>query len=210
MFGIENYFAFLIAGILLNLTPGADTIYILTRSIAQGRRAGIYSVLGITSGSLIHTLFAAFGLSVILSTSAMIFNIIKYLGALYLCYLGIRMLLKRSQIFEGQNILFKKNRSLQVYRQGLITNLFNPKVALFFLSFLPQFINTDNAYGAIPFLLLGATFITTGTIWCLVLAYSASFMTKLLRRNKSIGMSMQKLSGAVFIILGLKLALIKN
>ena len=210
MFGIENYFAFLIAGILLNLTPGADTIYILTRSIAQGRRAGIYSVLGITSGSLIHTLFAAFGLSVILSTSAMIFNIIKYLGALYLCYLGIRMLLKRSQIFEGQNILFKKNRSLQVYRQGLITNLFNPKVALFFLSFLPQFINTDNAYGAIPFLLLGATFITTGTIWCLVLAYSASFMTKLLRRNKSIGMSMQKLSGAVFIILGLKLALNKN
>ena len=210
MFGIENYFAFLIAGILLNLTPGADTIYILTRSIAQGRRAGIYSVLGITSGSLIHTLFAAFGLSVILSTSAMIFNIIKYLGALYLCYLGIRMLLKRSQIFEGQNILFKKNRSLQVYRQGLITNLFNPKVALFFLSFLPQFINTDNAYGAIPFLLLGATFISTGTIWCLVLAYSASFMTKLLRRNKSIGMSMQKLSGAVFIILGLKLALNKN
>ena len=210
MFGIENYFAFLIAGILLNLTPGADTIYILTRSIAQGRRAGFYSVLGITSGSLIHTLFAAFGLSVILSTSAMIFNIIKYLGALYLCYLGIRMLLKRSQIFEGQNILFKKNRSLQVYRQGLITNLFNPKVALFFLSFLPQFINTDNAYGAIPFLLLGATFITTGTIWCLVLAYSASFMTKLLRRNKSIGMSMQKLSGAVFIILGLKLALNKN
>ena len=210
MFGIENYFAFLIAGILLNFTPGADTIYILTRSIAQGRRAGIYSVLGITSGSLIHTLFAAFGLSVILSTSAMIFNIIKYLGALYLCYLGIRMLLKRSQIFEGQNILFKKNRSLQVYRQGLITNLFNPKVALFFLSFLPQFINTDNAYGAIPFLLLGATFITTGTIWCLVLAYSASFMTKLLRRNKSIGMSMQKLSGAVFIILGLKLALNKN
>ena len=210
MFGIENYFAFLIAGILLNLTPGADTIYILTRSMAQGRRAGIYSVLGITSGSLIHTLFAAFGLSVILSTSAMIFNIIKYLGALYLCYLGIRMLLKRSQIFEGQNILFKKNRSLQVYRQGLITNLFNPKVALFFLSFLPQFINTDNAYGAIPFLLLGATFITTGTIWCLVLAYSASFMTKLLRRNKSIGMSMQKLSGAVFIILGLKLALNKN
>ena len=210
MFGIENYFAFLIAGILLNLTPGADTIYILTRSIAQGRRAGIYSVLGITSGSLIHTLFAAFGLSVILSTSAMIFNIIKYLGALYLCYLGIRMLLKRSQILEGQNILFKKNRSLQVYRQGLITNLFNPKVALFFLSFLPQFINTDNAYGAIPFLLLGATFITTGTIWCLVLAYSASFMTKLLRRNKSIGMSMQKLSDAVFIILGLKLALNKN
>ena len=90
MYGIENYLGFIIAGILLNLTPGADTMYILTRSITQGRRAGIYSVLGITTGGLIHTALAAFGLSIVLAKSAFAFNMIKYIGVAYLVYLGIK------------------------------------------------------------------------------------------------------------------------
>ena len=205
MFGIDNYFAFVIAGILLNLTPGADTIYILTRSVAYGRRAGIYSVLGISTGCLVHTIFAAFGLSMILSTSALIYNIIKFVGAGYLIYLGIKMYFDKSNLFENQEIKPERNNLFQIYKQGLITNVFNPKVALFFLSFLPQFISANDTYGSIPFLILGATFFTTGTLWCLFLAYSSSLMTHALRRNKSISRILQKVSGAIFVGLGLKL-----
>ena len=205
MFGIDNYFAFVVAGILLNLTPGADTIYILTRSVAYGRRAGIYSVLGISTGCLVHTIFAAFGLSMILRTSALIYNIVKFVGAGYLIYLGIKMYIDKSNLFENQAIKPERNDLFQIYKQGLITNVFNPKVALFFLSFLPQFISADNTYGPIPFLLLGATFFTTGTLWCLFLAYSSSFMTHALRKNKSVSRILQKVSGAIFVGLGLKL-----
>jgi threonine/homoserine/homoserine lactone efflux protein len=209
MFGIENYFGFLIGGILLNLTPGSDTIYILTRSISQGKKAGVYSVLGISTGGLSHTFFTAFGLSIILSTSAVAFNIVKIIGALYLVYLGIKMLTDKSNIFAN-NELVKRNSMTQIYLQGFLTNLFNPKVALFFLSFLPQFINTTQSKGPIPFLILGITFVTTGTIWCLILAYSSSLMTRTLRENVNIGKYLQKISGVIFLGLGLKLALKNN
>jgi RhtB (resistance to homoserine/threonine) family protein len=208
--GIENYLGFIIAGVLLNLTPGADTMYILTRSISQGRKAGIYSVYGIVTGAMVHTLFAAFGLSVILSTSATIFAMIKYAGVIYLMYLGIKMISDKSNIFEEKNLNFKERSLFRIYRQGMLTNLLNPKVALFYLSFLPQFIRLDNPYGPLPFLILGFTFITTGTIWCMFLAYSSSFMTKTLRNNTKTGKYLQKLSGVIFIILGLKLALGKK
>lgn len=209
MYGIENYCGFILAGILLNLTPGADTMYILTRSISQGRRAGIYSVLGITSGGLFHTVFAALGLSIILAKSALAFNIIKYAGVIYLAYLGIKMIMEKNNIFDGNNQQIVKGDLLKIYRQGLFTNLLNPKVALFFLSLLPQFINPDNANGPIPFLILGVTFMTTGTLWCLFLAHSASLITKTLRENDRIGKIMQKVSGFVFIGLGIKILMDK-
>ena len=209
MFGIENYTGFLIGGILLNLTPGSDTIYILTRSISQGKKAGVYSVLGISTGGLSHTFLAAFGLSIILSTSAMAFKIVKIIGALYLVYLGIKMLTDKTNIFAN-NESVKRNSLTQIYLQGFLTNLLNPKVALFFLSFLPQFINMSQSKGPIPFLILGITFVTTGTIWCLILAYSSSLMTKTLRENVKLGKYLQKISGVIFLGLGLKLALKNN
>jgi RhtB (resistance to homoserine/threonine) family protein len=205
MYGIENYFGFLLAGILLNLTPGADTMYILTRSISQGRRAGIYSVFGITTGGLIHTTFAAFGLSVILAKSAFAFNVIKYIGVAYLVYLGIRMIIEKNNLFDNKSQRIGTTDLFKIYRQGLMTNLLNPKVALFFLSLLPQFINPHYANGPMPFLILGVTFMTTGTIWCLILAYSASFMTQTLRENDMIGKILQKISGLIFIGLGIKI-----
>jgi len=204
MFGIENYFGFLIAGIVLNLTPGADTMYILTRSIAQGKKAGYYSVYGIVTGGLIHTIFASFGLSIILAKSALAFTIVKYCGVAYLIYLGIRMLMDKSNSFES-NKTIEKLDLIKIYKQGVLTNVLNPKVALFFLAFLPQFINPDFAQGAIPFLILGLTFMITGTIWCLFLAYSSSLITGAMRKNNKIGKIMQKLSGLIFIGLGLKL-----
>ena len=209
MQGIENYFGFVIAGILLNITPGNDTVYVLTRSIAQGKKAGIYSVLGISAGCLVHILFAALGLSTILSTSAFAFSIVKYVGVVYLTYLGIKMIIDKSSL----DINLSENSTEQNFKtfyQGALTNIFNPKVALFFLSFLPQFINTDVASNAFPFLILGLTFLTTGTLWCLFLAYSASFLSSRLNKNKNIEKYLKKISGLVFILLGIKLALTKN
>lgn len=210
MNGIENYIGFIAAGIILNLTPGADTIYIITRSIAQGRKAGIYSVLGIGTGALFHTAFAAFGLSLILMKSAVIFAVVKYLGVAYLIYLGIKMILDKTNMFENGNAKYENPDLLKIYRQGFLTNLLNPKVAIFFLSLMPQFINTEYVNGPVPFLILGLTFISTGTIWCLFLAYSASSMTRILRKNDKIGKIMQNISGGIFIALGLRLLLEKN
>jgi RhtB (resistance to homoserine/threonine) family protein len=205
LYGIDNYFGFIIAGVILNLTPGADTMYILTRSISQGLRAGNYSVLGIASGVLIHTLFASFGLSIILTKSAFAFNMVKYIGVAYLVYLGIKMIIEGNNLFDNKNQKMETNDLFKIYRQGLFTNVLNPKVALFFLSFLPQFINPEFAKGPVPFLILGLTFLTTGTLWCFFLVYSASFITQTLRNNDKIGKTMQKISGLIFIGLGLKI-----
>ena len=205
MFGIENYFGFVIAGLLLNITPGTDTIYILTRSITQGRKAGVYSVLGISTGGLVHTVFASFGLSVILAKSALIFTIVKYIGAIYLMYLGIRMIIDKSNSLKQINPGIEEISLKKIYRQGLITNLLNPKVALFFLAFMPQFINPDHTHNAFPFIILGLTFLTTGTFWCLFLANASSVITKTLRKSDKTGIIMQKISGMIFIGLGLKL-----
>ncbi|MEK4221419.1 LysE family translocator [Bacillus sp. FSL W8-0102] len=204
MFGITGYGIYLLTSLLLNVTPGTDTMYIISRSTSQGRKAGYYSVLGISTGAFIHTLLAAFGLSIILAKSIVLFTAIKLIGAAYLIYLGIRMLRQKSPMnFESsalQNMELKK-----IYMQGVLTNVTNPKVALFFISFLPQFIRPDNPYGPVPFILLGISFIMTGTIWCFIIAYFASFATKKLRENAKIADLLNKLTGIVFIGLGIKL-----
>jgi RhtB (resistance to homoserine/threonine) family protein len=205
MYGIQNYAAFIVAGILLNITPGSDTIYILTRSIGQGKKAGVYSVLGISTGGLVHTFFAAFGLSVILSTSAELFAFVKYIGAAYLIYLGLKMIIDKSELFRREMAQHQKMSMKKIYKQGILTNVLNPKVALFFLSFIPQFIEPGHANGPLPFIILGLTFMTTGTMWCLFLSWAASYMTKMLRNNRKIGIILQKVSGSIFILLGLHL-----
>lgn len=204
MFGIIDYSLFIMAAVVLNLTPGADTIYILGRSMTQGRKAGIVSVLGISSGSLIHTLIAALGLTIILAKSALAFNLVKFLGAGYLVYLGVRLLRSKDSLSITSD-KYKETSLRKIYFEGMITNLLNPKVALFFLAFLPQFIDPNNVYGPIPFLLLGLTFITTGTIWCIVLAFFSSFMTEKFKGEKRISNILNKLAGVIFIGLGLNL-----
>jgi len=207
MFGIEHYWLFLLSGVILNITPGADTMYILTRSIAQGKNAGIVSVLGISTGGLIWTLLTACGLALILISSHTAFNIVKYAGALYLTCLGISMFLKRKTNLTYPNHSRENTNLPVIYFQGVLTNLLNPKVALFFLSFLPQFINAEQANGPIPFLVLGGTFFTTGTIWCLLLACAASYFTNSIRKNPNISKILRIISGLIFIGLGLNLAL---
>lgn len=204
MFGIQNYEIFVLTGIVLNITPGSDTIYILSRSIAQGKKAGIYSLLGIISGVAVHTILAALGLSAILSTSATAFLTVKMIGAMYLGYLGLTTLLRKENTLislTDNHVMTPRN----IYFQGLLTNILNPKVALFFLSFLPQFIAPSNAYGLLPFLCLGITFLITGTTWCLLLVLFSSRMTTYLRENKTAAFVTNKVCGMIYLGLGVKL-----
>jgi len=210
MFGIINFETFLIAGLILNFTPGADTMYILGRSISQGKKAGVLSALGISTGGLVHCIFAALGLSIILAKSAMAFEIVKYAGALYLIYLGIKLLTTRSdKSFKFEN-KSKLTNYIKIYSSGILTNVLNPKVALFFLAFLPQFIDPNYAQSPMPFLILGLTFLLTGTIWCLILALFASKLSEKIRNNYKIKVWLDKITGGIFISLGLKLALSKK
>jgi threonine/homoserine/homoserine lactone efflux protein len=208
MIGINHYETFLFAGILLNLTPGNDTIYILSRSIAHGRNAGILSALGIGSGSVVHTMAAAFGLSIIISKSILIFSIIKYLGAIYLVYIGVRMFadISRLNLKEGTNRIQKK--SLNIYRDAALTNILNPKVAMFFIAFLPQFIDPSYKNNVVPFMTLGLTFTFTGTVWCIVLAFFSSQIFLKLRNNPKLSSYLNKTCGSILIGLGIKLAFV--
>ncbi|WP_312198042.1 LysE family translocator [Anaerospora hongkongensis] len=200
MFGIIHYEMFLAASIILNITPGSDTIYVLSRSVAQGRRTGIYSVLGTSAGCVIHTILAALGLSVILAQSAVVFMMVKVAGAVYLGYLGLTMLLakKTPAAAPVQTAMSPQN----TFWQGLIIDVLNPKVALFFLSFMPQFIDPHNSYGIIPFLILGITFIVTGALWLLCVVYFSAKATTLLREKTNV---MNKVCGSIYLVLGAKL-----
>ena len=162
MFGIHDFPVFLVAGIVLNLTPGPDTFYILSRSLAQGALAGVASALGIASGLFVHTLLAALGLSAFLAASTTAFTIIKLAGAAYLIYLGWRMLVSRPEAAASSPAAARAGL-LAIFRQGVLTNVLNPKIALFFLAFLPQFVNPTQP--ANPQLaLLGATFVILSAV----------------------------------------------
>ncbi len=207
MNGIVHFETFLLTGIVLNITPGNDTVFILTKSIGQGKKAGIISALGIATGSIIHTTLAALGLSIIIGKSIVLFNTIKYAGALYIFYVGYKMLIDKT-LFYSNNITGTPlvNYS-KIYRDAIITNVLNPKVALFFIAFLPQFVEPSAKNNILPFLVLGATFITTGVIWCLILAtFAAGIFTKL-KENKQASGYINKICGLTLIALGIKVAL---
>ncbi len=208
MFGIHDFGIFLVTGIVLNLTPGPDTFYILGRSMAQGRIAGIASVLGISTGSLVHTLSAALGLSALLAASASAFLAVKLAGAAYLVYLGSRMLFSRASAATIP-ARFSSSGFRAVYRQGLLTNVLNPKVALFFLAFMPQFIAADSPTKFAAFITLGLCFTATGTLWCLCLAWFSSLLGDRLRGSTTFAEVLNRTAGALFVFLGVRLATTK-
>lgn len=205
MLGIHDFGIFLATGIILNLTPGPDTFYILGRGMAQGRGAAVASALGIGTGSLVHTLAAALGLSALIAASATAFLAVKLAGAAYLVFLGARMLLQRSSAV-GIPETFDSSGFVAVFRQGLITNVLNPKVALFFLAFMPQFIASDSPSKFAAFVTLGLCFVVTGTIWCLCLAWFSSLLGDRLRENTSVAGILNRAAGARFVFLGVRLA----
>ena len=205
MLGIHDYWLFVASGILLNLAPGQDTLYILGSSIAQGRRIGMASALGISAGCVVHTLAAALGLSAILATSATAFTVVKLAGAAYLIYLGIRALITPVQAL-GPLRHEASTSAMLAFRRGVVTNVLNPKVALFFLALLPQFIDPDSPAKVAAFVALGLTFVATGTAWCLVLAIAAARVRGFFAGNPRAFTRLSRASGALFVFLGIRLA----
>ena len=208
MLGTQNLPLFVLSGLLLNMTPGQDTFYIVGRSVAQGRRAGVLSVAGITAGCVIHTLAAAFGLSAIFATSPSAFLTVKFAGAAYLGYLGMRMLLERPRTHDARGEL-PRDSFWAIFRAGFLTNVLNPKVALFFMAFLPQFVDPSAESKLRAFLFLGGIFMFNGTLWCLLLVWCAAAFSRRLRRSQSAGTLVSRAAGCLFIGLGVKLAFTK-
>jgi threonine/homoserine/homoserine lactone efflux protein len=201
-FGTHDFFVFLMASIFLNLIPGQDSLYILGRSIAQGRAAGIISVLGVGSGCLVHIAAAALGLYALLALVPQAFYAISLLGALYLIWLGISPWLRKESRRSGFTVPDTAKSRWMIYRQGFLTNLLNPKVALFFIAFLPSFVDPGSLYGPFSFLFLGLTFFVTGTVWCLILATGASQLADALRANPGIQRGFDVFASVLFIALG--------
>lgn len=196
----DQYLTFVAACVLLNLTPGSDTVYIVTRSVAWGRAAGLWSAAGIMTGCLVHTLLATLGLSAVLAASDLAFNALKLAGAAYLVWLGLRTLLRRAAPLGTQGPGGAAPPRL-LFLQGLATNVLNPKVALFFLALLPQFVDPGRA-GPAAFALLGLTFVGTGSLWCLVLVAASARLTRGLRERPRTAAALTRGSGLVYLALG--------
>lgn len=209
MESIHNFGTFLVSCILLNLTPGSDTVLILSKSIAQGKKAGVITALGIGLGIVGHTLLAAFGLSILIAKSIVLFNIVKYAGAAYIIYLGVKMILAQSTI-DIDRAGDQRQQSRTLFRDGFLSNILNPKVALFFIAFLPQFIVPAHHSGVMPFLILGFTFTITGTIYCSILAVFAAQIFSRLRNNQSFSSVLNKTCGSVLVFLGAYVALLRR
>ncbi|SKB30053.1 Threonine/homoserine/homoserine lactone efflux protein [Salegentibacter holothuriorum] len=205
--GPDNFLAFIVTAGFFIMTPGIDTIFVLNKSIANGKRSGIYASLGVNSGVLIHTLLAALGFSVLIAKSALIFTIVKYVGVVYLIYLGFLQLKKKSDLSPKMDQSSIPNKRKNDYISGFFTNTLNPKVALFFLAFFPQFIASDEIENPVPFILLGFTYAIIGVAWFSIITIFASVFSQKIIANPKAGLWLNKLSGLVFIIMGVQIAL---
>jgi threonine/homoserine/homoserine lactone efflux protein len=205
--GIHDLGLFVVSGLLLNITPGADTLYIVGRSTVQGRKAGAVAALGIGAGCLVHTFAAAVGLSAILATSAAAFAVVKWVGAAYLVWLGIGLLRAgRDPASSPVATRLRETRLANVFLQGLLTNVLNPKVALFFLAFLPQFIEAAAPNKALAFVALGLIFNVNGTLWNLLVATMAAGAGKRFGGGPA-AVWLRRIAGGLFVYLGVRLAL---
>jgi threonine/homoserine/homoserine lactone efflux protein len=189
----------------LILAPGPDMLYVITRGVTQGRRAGMLSAVGVVCGILVHTTAAAFGLTLILQTSAMAFLVVKTLGAMYLIYLGIKAWRDKSTFSvqaSASSVSFHR-----VFWQGVLSNVLNPKIAIFFLAFLPQFVERGSRNVPLQMIFLGLTFACFGLCFLLALGYSSGKIGGLLTRRPQYAQALQRLAGGILIGLGIRLAL---
>jgi threonine/homoserine/homoserine lactone efflux protein len=211
MLGIHGLWLFIVSGLLLNMTPGPDTAYIIGRSLQLGWRGGAAAALGIGCGCLVHVFGAALGLSALLMASSTAFAIVKLIGAAYLVYIGVKMLLSRRQeIGAGAGSESGAIMLHQVFWQGALTNVLNPKVALFFLAFLPQFVAVDSPSKAAAFVVLGLIFVFNGTLWCLgVAAFAAGAAGRIKRSGGALAWINRGLGG-LFVYLGVRVAMLQS
>jgi threonine/homoserine/homoserine lactone efflux protein len=199
---------FVLAALVLLVTPGPAVLYIVTRSVEQGRVAGLVSALGVHVGTLVHVAAAALGVSALLVSSAIAFDVVKYLGALYLVYIGVRKLLGWDQAPGGRGLAPRSLRRL--FGQGVVVNVLNPKTALFFLAFLPQFVNVSTGAVGFQILVLGLIFVVLGVISDGLYAVAAGTAGTWLKREDRLLRAERYVSGSVFIGLGLTAALASN
>ncbi|WP_342051733.1 MULTISPECIES: LysE family translocator [unclassified Cupriavidus] len=215
MLGITDLPLFVGAVFLLNVTPGPDTAYIVGRSVAQGRMAGVMSSLGVSAGCCVHALATAFGLTALLAASPIAFSVIQYAGAAYLCWLGLRMI---ATTFRPAGVAVsapgdagrpREARGLRaLFMQGFLTNVLNPKVILFFLSFFPQFVDPKAGHQAAAFLVLGAIMIVMTTVWNTLVAWLAGTLTRRVSQAPRLKCWLDRVVGTAFIGLGARLALL--
>ncbi|MGZ3777328.1 MAG: LysE family translocator [Mucilaginibacter sp.] len=206
MFHFQNIYLFFITTLLLNFAPGNDVLYVSSRSISQGTKAGIVSALGIFCGCFVHISASALGLSLIIARSAYLFSIIKFAGAGYLIFLGIKALLTKPNTGAAMPAT-SKNSNVKNFKQGFITNVLNPKVAIFFLSFLPQFVNPKSPYIKIDLVTLGSWFAVQGTFVLILYAIVLGKIKNLFKENPKVWLIQEKITGVILIGLGIKVAL---
>jgi len=207
MLGIHHLALFVVSGLLLNIMPGPDSLLIMTRSATQGWRAGSAAALGIGTGTFVHIVGAALGLSAILATSAAAFTVVKLAGAAYILYLAAGMLLSKRSAGAAVPLKIAPLPYRRIYAQGILTNVLNPKVALFFLAFVPQFIAANAPHKALAFLILGAIFNINGMLWCHALALFTSQTSARIKLNPAVAQWLNRATGGLFVWLGVKLAL---
>lgn len=209
MFGIHDLTLFIISGLLLNIMPGPDSLLIMARSATQGWRAGVAAAAGIGAGTMVHVLAAAIGLSAILATSATAFTIVKYIGAAYILWMAIGLLRARRTDVQAA-VAVPPLPYRKIFVQGLLTNTLNPKVAIFFLAFVPQFIDAQAPDKALAFIILGCIFNINGMLWCVSLALFTAFASSRIKVSPGVALWLNRVTGGLFIWLGVKLALSKQ
>ncbi len=188
----------------LIIAPGPDMFYVITRGMAHGRRAGILSAIGVVCGILVHTTAAAFGLTLILQTSVFAFLLVKYVGAAYLVYLGIKAWREKSTFSLETPALIVKSHTL--FWQGVLSNVLNPKIGIFFLAFLPQFIDKGSSHGTMQMIILGLTFACFGLCFLFMVGYFSGTVGGWLRHRPRYAQFFQRLAGGILIGLGIRLA----
>jgi threonine/homoserine/homoserine lactone efflux protein len=208
VFGTHDLWLFVLSGLLLNITPGPDTLYIVGRSSTQGVQGGAVAALGVGTGALVHICAAALGLSAILAASATAFTVVKIVGAAYLVYVGISLIRSQRAIESTPAASAgQRSRLRSIFFQGFLTNVLNPKVALFFLAFLPQFVLMDAPSKPLAFLFLGAIFDINGTIWNLFVAWSTARISRRLVAAERFTLWFNRCVGGLFVFIGIRLAL---
>ena len=205
--GIHDLWLFVLSGLILNISPGPDTAYIVGRSAQLGWKGGATAALGIGAGGLVHVTAAALGISALLASSAATFAAVKLIGAAYLIYIGMTMWLSRAGKRPQEDVEQRPTSLTAIFRQGFFTNVFNPKVALFFMAFLPQFIDTDAPFKVLAFLILGLIFDFNGTLWNLLVAWLSARAAILVRNMGLLHRWIDRALGTLFIYLGIRLAI---
>jgi threonine/homoserine/homoserine lactone efflux protein len=209
MFGTQDLPLFVVSALLLNITPGADTLYIVGRSSTQGLKAGAVAALGIGAGIMVHITAAALGVSALFTASATAFAFLKLAGAAYLIYVGISLMRARTDAASASGVP-QPASSRTIFVQGFWTNALNPKVAVFFLAFLPQFVDAAAPHKALSLLFLGLLFNLNGTLWNLFVAWSSARIGRALMTRGAAARWFNRSVGALFVFLGARLALDKG